>query len=246
MSWENYKDKVKRYFPFSKTELKNFALLVLIFAFMWSFTQWGERSFDAAEGFRNFVLAVIIVGVSLFIHHAAQRLYGLFFGFRVEHQIWWTGMLAGLLAVLLSNGQVLIFAASSMRAHFMPSHRLGAFRYGPGLRQMGIIAFSGPVISAVVAFFAYLIAPVALHDFVLFTLLHCLYNMLPIPPLDGLHVFVGTRAAMGGIFWYTFLTSFFIGFFLLYFVGGAGMLLSALLAVIIGFAGWFVFDTLVK
>ena len=246
MLWTNYADKLKRYFPFSKTEWKNYALLVLIFALMWSFTEWGEQSFDAATGFKNYLLAVIMVGVSVFIHHAAQRMYGLYFGYRVEHQIWWSGLLAGLLTVLLSNGRVLIFAASSTRCHFMPAHRLGAFRYGPGLRQMGIVAFAGPIANAVIAFLAYLIAPVMLYEFVVFSLLHSLYNMFPIPPLDRLQVFVGTRAAMGGIFWYTFLTSFFIGFFLLYFLASVGILWSLLFGIMIGFAGWFIFDTLVK
>lgn len=246
MSWNNYKDKVNRYFGFSKVELNNFIVTVLIFAFMFSFTQWGAVEFDAQEGVRNLIGAILIVGVSLFIHHGAQRLLGLWYGYRIEHRIWWTGLLIGLLALMLSNGRAVIFAASGMRAHFMPAHRLGAFRYGPSLRQIGAIAFSGPIAMVLVAFLLYAIAPSFFVNYLTFNLLFALYNMLPIPPLDGLQVFVGTRVSMGGIFAYTFTVSAFAGFVLVFFFGGFSFLVSLLLAFLTGLAGWFMFDSLLK
>jgi Zn-dependent protease len=247
MSWADYKDRVRRYFPFSQTEWKNFLILVAVFAFMWSFTQWGETQFDARAGAKNFIIAFLMIGASVFVHHAGQRLAGLWHGYRVEHKLWWAGLLAGLLALMLTNGRVLIFAASAMQAHFMPYHRLGAHRYGPSLRQIGTTAFAGPIAAVVVAFALWAITQTPFFsDMLLFNLLFALYSVLPIPPLDGFHVFVGARTSYGSSFAYTFTVSAFIGFFLVYFLAGLGVFWSLLLALLIGLFGWFAFDVLVE
>lgn len=248
MSWANYQDKVRRYFPFSNTEWKSFILMVVVFAFMWSFNRWGGATFDAKVGMKNLVLALITVGVVVFVHHAAQRLLGLWYGYRIEHKVWWAGLLAGLLLTVLTFGDstFFVFAASVMQAHFMPVQRLGAFRYGPGLRQIGSTAFAGPIAAVAVSFLLFLIAPDVFKDMLNFSLYFGIYSMLPIPPLDGFQVFVGTRSAMAGAFWYTFLLAGGIGFFLVYFLTGIGTLWSLLSAVFIGLFGWFAFDTLTR
>lgn len=247
MSWQNYADKVKRYFALSRTEWRGFGLLVLVFAFMWSFTQWGTTTFDFQQGLKNFVFALVIVTLSLGMHHAVQRLMGLRYGYRIEHRVWWVGLLAGLLALVLSNGKVLIFAASMMQAHFLPAHRLGAFRYGPSLRQIGAVALTGNIVVVVITFLLSMLFPQQFFTELLsFTLLFALYNMLPIPPLDGLHVFVGARTSYGGSFTYTFTVSAFIGFFLIYYLANIGFIWSLLLAILVGVFGWFAYTVLVE
>lgn len=246
-SWQNYLDKVRRYFPFSRSEWNSFLVLVFVFAFMWSFTQWGEAEFDVAAGLRNLVIALVMVSIAVFAHHAGQRLTGLWFGYRIEHKVWWTGLLVGLLALVLSNGRVFIFAASAMQAHFMPVHRLGAWRFGPSLRQIGTTAFMGPIACVIVALLLALLIPLPFfNDLLNFSLLFSLYSMLPLPPLDGLHVFVGSRTTYGGSFTYTFAVSGFLGFFLVYFLTGIGFWWSLASAVVIGLFGWFAFDVLVE
>ncbi len=242
MSWVNYKDKVKRYFPFSRTEWNNFGLLVLVFAFIWSFTQWGTTRFEFAAGLKNFLIAILIAGIIVFAHHAAQRLYGIFFGYRVEHKIWWAGLLAGLLAVVLTNGKVIILAASAMQVHFLAAHRLGEHRYGPSLFQTGLIAFAGPIAAIVIAFILRLISPVLFSSMFEFSLLFALYCMIPIPPLDGVHIFAASR-----IYGFVFIFAIFaiLAFLLLYFLAQLSLIWSLVLAIIIGFLCWIAFDYLV-
>jgi hypothetical protein len=243
MSWANYKDKVRRYFPFSDTEWKNFGLLVLVFAFLFSFDQWGTTTFNLKSGIVHFLIAIIIVGVSVFVHHAAQRLYGIWFGYRIEHRVWWVGLLAGMLGAVLSNGGVTIFAASAMQAHFLPSHRLGAFRFGPSLWQLGLVAFAGPLACVIVGFLAYGIAPSIFTEFLKFNLYFAAYCMIPLPPLDGVHVFAASRISS---FIFTFLAAAVAGFVLVYFIAGIALLWSLLLAVFIGLAVWLALDVILK
>jgi Zn-dependent protease len=246
-SWANYIDKVKRYVPFSNTEWKGFALLTIVFALTLSFTEWGAAAFDVQEGLKNFLVAFIIVGISVAIHHFAQRLTGVWYGYRIEHNVWWAGMLVGLFALFLTNGRMMVFAASSMRAHFMPQHRIGAFRYGPSLRQIGASALMGPVTAVIIAFLvSQVFSGQWASDFLKFNLLFAFFCMLPLPPLDGLHVFVGARTSYGGSFTYFFTVCGFIGFFLVYLLAGVGFFLSLLAGLIMGFVGWFAFDVLVE
>ncbi|MEM4247381.1 MAG: hypothetical protein QXR48_02920 [Candidatus Woesearchaeota archaeon] len=242
MSWANYKDKVKRYFPFSSTEWGSFAILVIVFAFIWSFTQWGTAKFDIAEGLKNFLKAIIMLGIVVFVHHAAQRLYGIFFGYRIEHRVWWAGLVGCVLAVLLSNGKVMIFAASAMRAHFLAVHRIGEHRYGPSIFQIGLVAFSGPIAAVIVSVLLRLLAPTIFSSVFEFSLLFALYCLIPIPPLDGVHVFAASRI-YGFVFVFTIFAL--LAFLLLYFIAQLGFLWSILLALIIGFLCWLAFDYLV-
>jgi hypothetical protein len=237
MSWTNYTDKLKRYFPFSQTEWKNFSLLVLACAVIWSFTQWGTANFDLALGLKNLLAAVVIAAVVIFLHHAAQRLYGIWFGYRIEHKIWWAGLLAGILSLILSNGKVIIFAASVMQAHFLPAHRLGTFRYGPSLQQLGLVAFVGPIFPVIIALLLYLLLPVKfLADLLSFSIVFGVYNLLPVPPLDGFHVFAGSRLAYGAT--YAFITSALFGFLIVYFLTSVGFWLSVLAGIAVGVLGW--------
>ncbi|MGH9424717.1 MAG: hypothetical protein ACRD2L_00175 [Terriglobia bacterium] len=247
MSWANYKDKVSRYFPFSNTEWKHFIIVVLVFALMFSFTEWGVERFDAKLGFRNFAIAIFIVGLTVFVHHAAQRLWGIRKGYRIENKVWWPGILIALLITFLTNGKVLLFFATAMQAHFLPTHRLGSFRYGPSIRQIGAAAFAGPIACVLIGFILYVLGPTAMATkFFTFSLLFAGYNMLPIPPLDGFLVFVGAKNSYGGTFTYTSTVAGFLGFFALYFLAALSFWWSFVLALIVGFFGWFVFQALVK
>ncbi len=246
MSWTNYADKVRRYFEFSMNEWQQFAILVIAFAFMFSFTQWGTASFDAEEGLKNFLIAFVLVSVSVFVHHAAQRLLGVHYGYRIEHRIWWIGLFVGLLTLLLTNGRVMLFAASALQAHFLPVHRLGKMRYGPSLRQIGMVALIGPMAAVVFAFLLHYLWPIpTFSKLLMFNLLFAGYQMLPIPPLDGVHVFVGAKTSTGGGFTYAFTVAAFLAFFLLYFSAGLSLLWSIVLAVIVGVVGALAFDAVV-
>lgn len=246
VSWPDYKDKLARYFRFSRTELNGLIVLIIVFAFIYSFTRWGEQAFSLQAGLKNLLFALIIVGLSVMIHHSAQRMVGLWYGYRIEHRVWWMGLIIGLLAVVLSNGKVLIFVGSTLFAHFMPAHRIGKFRFGPSTRQIGASAFAGPLACVVISFFLALAFPSPFfNDFLNFNLLFAIYNMLPIPPLDGFLVYAGSKSPQGGGFWYKYSVSGIIAFFFIYFLTGLGFWWSLLLAALIGFAGWLILDTLI-
>ncbi len=239
MSWANYKDKVRKYFPFSKTEWNNFIILVLVFALILFLFKWGTKDMELAEWIKNALISILSVAIAVFAHHSAQRLYGIFFGYRIEHRIWWAGLLSGVLAIILTRGKVPVLAGSAIQPHFLAVHRLGAWRYGPSMWQIGLVAFSGPVASVLVAVLLWLASPTFFSPLLTFSLIFAFYCILPVPPLDGVHVFAASR-----IYGFVFIYAIFsiLAFLVLYFIAGISMLWSLGLALIIGFLCWLAYD----
>src|SRR3989344_9627995 len=122
MSWTNYKDKLSKYFWFSNEEWKAFIITVLVGALIYSWNSWGDVQFDAAQGVKSLIIAIFLVALAVFVHHAAQRMFALTLGFKAEHKLWWYGLVIGLMLAMLSKGSVVFFAASSTMIHLLPIH----------------------------------------------------------------------------------------------------------------------------
>ncbi len=199
MSFRNFIDKLKRYFWFSAEELKAFVIVVLVGALIYSWNDWGIDRFDASVGIINFILAIILVTIAVFVHHAAQRVFALQLGFRAEQSLWWYGLIGGLLLAILTRGNLIFFAATSTMIHLLPIHRLGSFRYGPNLATLSKIVFMGPFANAALALlskwliFWGLVSPEAGHRFFLLNAMFALTSLLPIPPLDGSKIMYSSR-----------------------------------------------------
>ena len=191
MSLKNYLDKVKRYFWFSKIELRSFVIVVALLAVIASWTEWGFGRFDLNIGLKNWLYAVLLVGITVFVHHASQRLMALSLGFYAEQKLWWHGLIISLILVLLTNGYVKFLAATSTIIHLLPMHRLGAFRYGPNISSIMKVSLAGPVGNIFFSAFVKSLEWVNLlpHDFAerlfVMNLWFAAWNLLPIPPLDG-------------------------------------------------------------
>jgi len=201
MNWHNYFDKLKRYFWFTKIELRSFTLTVLILGFVVSFNNWGDTAFDFNIGFANLLKSILFVAIALFVHHAGQRLWGIKNGFRVEQKLWWYGILISLILVIISNGRVAFLAVSATSIHLLPRHRLGKFRYGANLRDLAGICLAGPLFNIFLASFLVILswihffpADLAMQLFT-FNLVFAAWNLLPIPPLDGSRIMYYSRIA---------------------------------------------------
>lgn len=243
MSLRNYLDKVKRYFPFSKEEWLSFWITVICLAFIYSWTNWGAGKFEFATGIKNLAVAVIFIGITLFVHHAGQRLIALWFGLRAEQKIWWYGLLIGLILTIISNGNIKFLAATGTLAYMLPVHRLGAFRYGPGVNVLAKIVMAGPIANI---FFAAIIITMQWVGILSYTiaeplfklnLVFAFWNLFPIPPLDGSKIFYYSRNI------YMFIFGSFASYvFLIYFFE----VYSYIYALLMGIAIWLAYFIFVE
>lgn len=237
MSLRNYLDKLNRYFWFSKEENLHYIIVVIGLAFIASWTKWGGDTFDATTGLLNFGIALILVGLTVFIHHAGQRLTALSLGFRAEHKLWWHGLLIGLILVIISNGNIQFLAATGTLAYLMPAHRLGAMRYGTNLKTISKIVLAGPIANILLAGLAKSLVWLGILSSIgnqLFTLnmWFAAINLLPIPPLDGSKIFYSSRLT------YAFIASTILGYVILIQLFN---IYSYLFALLIGILGWLLF-----
>ncbi len=218
MSLRNYLDKLKRYFWFSREEWLHFWIAALCLAFIYAWNDWGVQAFNAAVGLKNYAIAIILIAITLFVHHAGQRMMALSLGFRAEHRIWWYGILIGLMIVALTGGKIEFLAATGFIVYLLPVHRLGAFRYGPNITTIAKIALAGPLanifFSAVIKSleWAGILGPALSGKLFVLNITFAAWNLLPIPPLDGSKILFNSRLTyvflFGSIASYAFMVYF--------------------------------------
>ena len=240
MEGRTYADTIKRYFWFSKNEIKSLVIVIAVFAFIFSFREWGEQTFDFAAGMKNFLIAVIIASIGVFAHETGQRLAALKVGFRTEVRVWWYGLIAALILCFASSGRIMLFAATGMWIHHMAVHRLGHFRYGPNVQAFGVIALMGPIANILLAT-VLKVLQVNLHllpmnspfidKLFLFNWLFAVLNLLPIPPLDGSRLLFYSRLT------YAFVFGAIAGYLVLYSLG----IYSYVFAIACGGLVWLMF-----
>ncbi|MBW2973247.1 hypothetical protein KY346_02560 [Candidatus Woesearchaeota archaeon] len=239
MNWPEYKDRLKRYFWFNKKEMRELVLLIFLFAFIFSFDKWGVEKFDLLMGIKSLVLALIIVAISVFIHHAVQRLAALYLGYRPESRIWWLGILIGIVVLIFSNGRLMIFAGSYFMIHMLTAQRLGKHRYGPSITSLGYVAMLGPLANVLFAgllkMLNYGIGSAFLESMIGFNFMLAIYNVLPFPPLDGSKMFFGSRLA------YAFFLGMIASFLVLVYVLGFSVIASIIISFLLGAVCWIVF-----
>ena len=228
---------IKKYYNFNPEELRALIIGILSVALIISFDKWGVTKFDLIYGLKNYFNAFLIVTLSFIVHVSAQRIVALVVGFKAEYRVWLYGIAIGLVLVVVSNGKLWFIAPGGILVYHMVGHRLGSFRYGLNFWPLGLVGISGPVASIVLAgFFKILLylAPgnLLLQDALIFNIWYALFTMLPIPPLDGSHMFFASRL------FYVFAFGAMIGFSIaIYFLG---FWISLLIGLLFGISIWFI------
>ena len=232
MSLKNYLDKIKRYFIFSTDETRSFIVSATLLAVVYSWNDWGVTQFELASGLKNLLFAFALISLTLFVHHSGQRFSALAFGLRAEQKLWWYGSLIALILVMVSDGTIKLLAATSTLAFILPAHRLGAFRYGPGLSVIMKVVIAGPLFNLLFACLIKLTEPLIgnlAHELFLLNVAFAWWNLLPIPPLDGSKIFYWSRSAY--LLLFTAISAYLA---LIHFANYS----SALLGILIGLCAW--------
>jgi len=191
------KDKIRRYYRFTKAELTGLVFSILMIGFIISFKEWGASEFNARAGLLNFFNSILIVALALLASDAAQRIWALAIGYRIEYKIWTYGIFIGLFISFISNGRLWLIVPGSFIMHHIAGHRLGFFRYDINYWAQAMIALAGPLASILlmvvfksIGFFA----PNSLvGKAILFNAVFAITSMLPIPPLNGSKIYFGSR-----------------------------------------------------
>ena len=140
--------------------------------------------FSFAQGF---IISAVGVGTAFIFHELAHRQVAIKFGAQAEYRAWKTGLILTILLPLLTMGKFLFAAPGAV------------YIYGPNItrKENGIISAAGPVtnlVLGIIFFILTLLFPITSTGFSIgLVFLYGqiinfwlgLFNMLPIPPLDG-------------------------------------------------------------
>ncbi|MGB9623106.1 MAG: hypothetical protein ACPL07_04595 [Candidatus Bathyarchaeia archaeon] len=169
-------------FYVSEREIRELVVATLVMAVVFSYPLWFM-----------FPLCLVILATGLIFHELAHKLAAINMGYYAEFRMSPTGLLASLVASVASGGLIKIGTPGAV-------HITGG---AVDSRDMAQIALAGPLANLVIALFfglgKYLILPLAVPIVVANWSL-ALYNMLPIQPLDGHHVFRYSRTLWASIF----------------------------------------------
>jgi len=237
---EELRVRIRDYFSFEKQELAILIPAIFLTAFMFSFRDWGETSFNFWVGLQNLITVIIIVGISFFVRLSWQKIYALKEGYRAEFRGWWAGLLIALLLTLVTNGRVALVLIGGIVASFMVRQRLGEFRYGFSYLDNAKISFHGVVanIHLAVLFSIGLYFSPENYFFstgLLLNWMMALCSSFPLPQLDGLNIYFGSRllyyATLGSvaIFGILLLTQTQIGLVLAIFILAIADIISILM-----------------
>lgn len=180
----------------SVKEIINLAILTVAIGYIFSgFIKKPGSPFRAGFKWEDFKFSIIVAAPAVVLHELAHKFTAMAFGLSANFYIWPFGIF---LAVFLKviHSPFLIIAPGYVGI--------------PGLAQSNlttaIIAFAGPAINLILFTTAHLILTrakhltriqaVALYLTKQINLLLFIFNMLPIPPLDGSKVFSGLLSAI--------------------------------------------------
>jgi len=231
---------IKKYFHFTKDEIRDMFVTIVFLGFMFSFRQWGEP-FSFAAGVFNWINASLVVLLVMLIYISMQRIVGIRKGYQTQYKMWFWGLIIAI-AITFATGGYFVPAFLGMVIIFhMEGHRLGSFRYGLNYKELGIISLMGPLSIIILGLIFKLLTFASSSPLVYKAMIICALvasvNMLPLPWIDGGNVFFGSR-----LLWVFSFIGIVAASSLMYFISSFwGVIFGALAVAILGAAVWFVF-----
>ena len=188
---DEFLTRCERRFGFSKKELGYMLITIAVAAFILSF-----KLVDVGGGYvSNFVLIAVISLVSFLIHFSAQKLVALKLGYDSRYKYWLNGVLLSLVVCFFTYGYFPLFFTGSLWCEDVSKLRVGVFRGGVKHKDLGIIAFAGPLSNIILVG---LLAPVFIatqsqffKTAIIINLLIAVFSLLPIPTFEKLRQFKG-------------------------------------------------------
>lgn len=190
--------RLKQYYRFSPPEITGIIASIFILGIIFSFRDWGDQQFDLTLGLTHLFLIFLIAAITLVFRISCQKFLGLSRGYNPEFKVWWVGLFISLILAFVSNGRLTLVLTGTVFATLMIKLRIGEFRYGFSYLDNAVIAFWGILGNLILAS----LFGIGLYFFpesyifykgLLLNIIMAFCSLIPIPQLEGLNIFFGSR-----------------------------------------------------
>jgi len=167
---------------FSNAELRDIIIAIIVLALVFSFPD-----------LNLFLLSLVLVFFSYLVHEMGHKFVARRFGCMATFKIWPVGIFLGIMSMLfkLTGGWSIVFVAPGF-VEIMPySFGRWGFRVAKvGKKEVAIISLAGVGMNVLFAVLFKIIPGDIFRTLSYYNGLIALFNLLPIPPLDGSKIFL--------------------------------------------------------
>lgn len=198
---------------FTKKEINHLTIAIIILGIIFSFNEWGVKTFDFLLGIKNLLRAIILSSIILLTQIYSEKLYGKKIGTFVFYELWiikpfkgvrwfiktkiYAGIIVPLLFSILSNGSIALPLVGSFSTQETQIKRTGRRFSRLTDFEESKIAFLGIITNLVFIILFKLLSYTNIPFFqkgMYIASTIAIVNILPIPPLNGSKIFFGSRS----------------------------------------------------
>ncbi len=156
----------------------------------------------------NVAIITMIIALSFIPHELAHKYTAIRYKCFARYEMWKAGLLFALLLAIATNGSFVFAAPGAVVIYTTYQNRYGIHHVVLSKHQNGLISIAGTLTNISIALLFGLFAPqfFLTSSIVFINLFLAIFNLLPIPPLDGSKVFrwnplvwIGTMALAFGL-----------------------------------------------
>lgn len=201
------------FFSFTKKEIKDIIYSTLALGFIFSIGQGGVFGAirDPVGYLSGAILITIIVGLSFIPHELMHKFTAMRYRAYAQYEMWKTGLLFALALAIITNGRFIFAAPGAVVIYTRYRDAYGTHNIRLTRRQNGFISSAGVIANLVIAGIFLLVAPgnALARSIIHINAFLAMFNLLPIPPLDGSKVMWWSIPVWAALFAISFAIQYF-------------------------------------